>query len=147
MNKNINNKSKLNANKSIINFILILTIIEIVIFFYRLFLPVKIEEINTFKINLAIVLFALSPYIVLTFAYFHKYWMTAFVLKCIVIFTENTKFKFILEVANSIDVNLTIVSRFISILQVLFLLVALILIYKFKGLKKYPKLFNIIKLN
>jgi hypothetical protein len=147
MNKSNKNRSILYSDRNFINFILILTIVEIVAFIYRLFLQVNIDETFHKRINIAILLFALSPYILLAFAYLHKYWITAFILKCIVIFTEITKTKFIFYIINIIDVNPIIVSRVGSILQILFLMSAFILIYKFKKVKKHPKFYSILKIN
>ncbi len=142
------------SDKKFINFILMVTFIELIAFTSIFFMPnyVKDWENFTFKffgmINYgfnAISINMLIVYIILGLSYLHRYWITAFIIKCIVIFMEFFRIKFSSIVANMLGFETNYFLSLCLIIEIMMIFIAIIYIYKFKRLRNYPESFGIFK--
>ncbi len=142
------------SDKKFINFILMVTFIELTAFTSIFFMPnyAKDWENITFKffglINYgfnALFINMLIVYILLGLSYLHRYWITAFIIKCIIIFMEFLRIKFSSIVANMLGFETNYFLSLCLIIEITMILIAIIYIYKFKRLRNYPEFFGILK--
>jgi hypothetical protein len=135
------------TDNKFISYVLIMTVFEISVLAF-IFIFQDPTGLNTFRIktigNIELspnffLLIALSLYIFLLFTYKQRFWLAAFILKCLVISLEIIRINLLSENVILLNIKAAHISKSISFIEIILILIAYILINKFKKSEKYPK--------
>jgi hypothetical protein len=135
------------TDNKFISYVLIMTVFEISVLAF-IFIFQDPTGLNTFRIktigNIELspnffLLIALSLYIFLLFTYKQRFWLAAFILKCLVISLEIIRINLLSENVILLNIKAAHISKSISFIEIILILIAYILINKFKKSEKDPK--------